>query len=121
MVCIEIVLHMVPKVCERNERMYRRRRQQQVSSDCSRTRVGCTTSKAARCGDDDRTVPLKLRTTRSWIESKPVRDAVKRLVPVRGAHGTSADIVQHVCFDPQDEVYKVYVRFYTSSQIHQRK
>lgn len=63
-----------------------------------------------------RTVPTKLRATRKWLESKGVTDAVKRLVPVAGAQGASADIVQGVRFDSFTDAYEVCVRFFTDDR-----
>lgn len=91
MVCIELVLHMVPHVYET------------PSPDRSRPWAA-------------RAIPLKLRATRNWLESKPVTDAVKRLVPVAGAQGPyAADIVQSVRFDPLADAYNVHVRFFTAA------
>ena len=90
MVCVEIVLHMVPHVYE--------------DPGCARSRPR----------PSPRLIPLKLRATRNWLESKPVTDAVKRLVPVAGAQGShAADIVQGVRFDPLTDAYDVHVRFFT--------
>jgi len=85
MVCVELVLRMEPWVYE------------------NRSNVTLVRTKLP-----------KLRAVRSWLESKAVADAIRKMTPVGGANGPVADIVQRIDFDPHTDVFNIYVRFFSA-------